>query len=408
MMESTPLAYGSMTKTYRSMMESRFDAAIEWVMKLSAQNSGSHNLAGLRETGLMIEELYRDLGVVSHIPMPAFPVLADDGELVDSPVGNIIEIRSPSQKGPEVLLVSHYDTVFGIEHAFQTPRRERDRLIGPGVADAKGGIVVLWMALSAMAELGDETNWRLVVVPDEEIGSPSSAPFLRQAARSADLGFGFEPSLPDGSMAAVRPGSGTFTVRIDGRAAHAGRALADGRNAILAASRFMLAVEQLNEHPELLANPAFIRGGGPTNIVPDFALVRFNIRPTTNEARDWALSQVTEALANIDGVEGLQSQMVGGFNRAPKPMTPSYRELLEEVSSTAQSIGMKLGYSDTGGVCDGNVLFEAGLVNVDNLGPTGGNLHASGEYVELATFVERAHLAAAITSSDLRRTIANS
>ena len=237
MVESTPLACSPMTRNYRSRLESKFDHAIEWVMKLSAQNSGSHNIAGLRETGLMIGDLYRDLGLVTHIPLPAFPVLGDDGELHDSPVGDIIEIRSPFKKGPEVLLVSHYDTVFGVDHTFQTPRRDGERLIGPGVADAKGGIVVLWMALSAMAELGDETNWRLVVVPDEEIGSPSSAPFLREAARSADLGFGFEPSLPDGSMAAVRPGSGTFTVRIDGRAAHAGRSLADGRNAILAASR---------------------------------------------------------------------------------------------------------------------------------------------------------------------------
>ena len=377
-------------------LQSLLDPAIEWLIQLSNQNSGSYNIWGLGATADMIREPFTPLGNVHLLPIGPELLIDDFGVEQSRPLGDVIEVTSTYQSGPEVLLVSHYDTVFSASHPFQNATRDGDLLKGPGVADAKGGIVVLWMALSALAAAGVHARWRLLIVPDEEIGSPGSSPLLRDAARNAQLGFGFEPSLPDGGMAAARPGSGTFTVVIGGRAAHAGRALDAGRNAVLAAGELMRDVAALNEHEDVLANPAFLRGGGPTNIVPDFALVRFNVRPTTPEARNWAERQIRAAVENINSREGHSATLSGGFGRAPKPMTAEYLELLEWVAELGQDVGLTLGFEDTGGVCDGNVMAEAGLANVDNLGPVGGHLHSPGEFVRLDTFVERAQLAAAI------------
>ncbi len=384
---------------FESTFQSREAEAIELLCRLSAQNSGSYNLDGLSATQQLITELFEPFSSVTASPLSPFRVIDEDGSEQHVELGELIDIRSHFQEGPETLLVSHYDTVFGVNHRFQKPLRSGDRLVGPGVADAKGGIIALWLALSELTSAGVPVRWRLLIVPDEEIGSPGSAPMLRSAARDASAGYGFEPSMPDGSMAAVRPGSGTFTVRVSGVAAHAGRSLNDGRNAVVAAGEILAAIEALNTHPDVLANPAFIRGGGPTNIVPDFCLIRFNVRPTTNQSRDWALQSIQTAVAAVAEREGYSAELIGGFNRAPKPMTPAYRALLDHVSTTGASLGLAISSADTGGVCDGNVLFEAGLVNVDNLGPIGGNLHADGEYIEIHTLVERARLASALLQS---------
>jgi glutamate carboxypeptidase len=377
-------------------LKSSLDPAITSLIRLSDQNSGSHNLEGLAATSDMLADLFTPLGTVRLLPVGPEVLVDDFGVDLRRPLGNVIEVTSAHQSGPEILLVSHYDTVFSPAHPFQKAVRDGDVLVGPGVADAKGGIVVLWMALSALAQAGADTRWRLLIVSDEEIGSPGSSPLLRDAAKRAEAGFGFEPSLPDGKMAGARPGSGTFTVAVQGRAAHAGRALSSGRNAVLAAGELMRSVAAMNDHDGVLANPAYLRGGGPTNIVPDFALVRFNVRPTTPEARDWAQRQIDAAVEGINRQEGYSATLTGAFGRAPKPMTPEYLRLLERVTELGHDVGLSLGFEDTGGVCDGNVMAEAGLTNVDNLGPVGGHLHASGEFVLLNTFVERAHLAAAI------------
>jgi len=385
-----------MNRELLASLQSSLEPSIDWLIRLSNQNSGSHNIQGLSATAKMIAELFAPLGNVRLLPIDPQLIIDDFGIEQRRPLGDVIEVTSNYQSGPEILLVSHYDTVFSPSHPFQRAVRDGDLLEGPGVADAKGGIVVLWMALSALAAAGADLRWKLLIVSDEEIGSPGSSPLLRDASRNAQAGFGFEPSLPDGSMAGARPGSGAFTVVVRGRAAHAGRALETGRNAVLAAAELMCSVAALNDHEDVLANPAYLRGGGPTNIVPDFALIRFNVRPTTPEAREWAEQRINAGVEQIDSREGYSATLSGGFGRAPKPMTPEYLKLLEWTAELGHRVGFALGFEDTGGVCDGNVMADAGLVNVDNLGPVGGHLHASGEFVRLDTFVERAHLAAAI------------
>ena len=59
-----------------------------------------------------------------------------------------------------------------------------------------------------------------------------------------------------------------------------------------------------------------------------------------------------------------------------------------------------MGYADTGGVCDGNLMADEGLHNVDNLGPVGGDLHQVGEYLETGSLVPRALLAASLIADD--------
>lgn len=363
---------------------------------LVAINTHSHNVAGLAASASALGELFGNLGDVTYEPSHPVRDFDQRGEPIEHPLGPIVRVSHPAP-GPRVLLIGHHDTVFAPSTDFPLDFGG-DTITGPGVADAKGGLVQLWLALGALQAGGESPAWDLLVVPDEEIGSPGSADAIRSAARSADLGFGFEPAFPDGGIAAGRPGSGNFTMVIRGRAAHAGREHEMGRNAVVAAAELIRGIAALTRYPEVLANPGVVSGGAAVNIVPDRAVVRANVRVRTPDQAELVRASLADLVSEIEGREGFHASLHGGFGRPPKPRTPVYEALLAAVVEAANGLGMTLSAADTGGVCDGNLMADEGLVNVDNLGPVGGNLHRVGEYLEFPSVAERAMLTATLLS----------
>src|SRR5205814_8722366 len=127
-------------------------------------------------------------------------------------------------------------------------------------------------------------GWRVLLNPDEEIGAPGSAPLLVEAAESAHLAMVFEPAPTPTTIVTQRKGSGNFSIIFKGRSAHAGREIEKGRNAVIAAARFALdATAAISAIPEATMNVGKIDGGGPVNVVPDLAILRFNLRVVTQE-----------------------------------------------------------------------------------------------------------------------------
>lgn len=359
-------------------------------------NTHSHNVAGLTESAAALGELFSDLGEVTVEPIDPVRDFDQLGEPTERQLGPIVRVSRPAP-GPQVLLIGHHDTVFSPDTGFPLDFGG-DTITGPGVADAKGGLVQMWLALGALHASGRSPGWELLIIPDEEIGSPGSAGVTRAASRRADLGFGFEPALPDGGIAAGRPGSGNFTIVIRGRAAHAGREHEKGRNAVVAAAEVIQRIAALTRYPDLLANPGVVSGGTAVNIVPDRAVVRVNVRVMSSDQAARVGVSLAELVADVNGREGFNATIHGGFGRPPKPRTPAYEALLAAVVETAAGLGLTIAAADTGGVCDGNLMADEGLLNVDNLGPVGGNLHRVGEYLDFPSVAERAMLTATLLS----------
>ncbi len=179
----------------------------------------------------------------------------------------------------QVVLTGHYDTVFPADSPFQTVTTRADgALNGPGLADMKGGISVLLGALDAFEAHPDKdrVGWTVLLSPDEEIGSPASAPLLAELGARGHLGLTYEPALADGTLAGARKGSGNWHLIVTGKAAHAGRAFEEGRNAVAGAAILAAALHGLNGQREgVSVNVAKISGGGALNVVADNAVVRF-------------------------------------------------------------------------------------------------------------------------------------
>jgi glutamate carboxypeptidase len=289
------------------------------------------------------------------------------------------------------------DTVFAADHAFQETRWLDDGILnGPGVADMKGGIAVMLAALKAVEKSrdADRLGYEVVINSDEEVGSLASAPLLNQAAAGKHAALTYEPAaLPDGTLAGARPGSGNFSFVVKGRSAHAGRNPEEGRNAIVAASELALRLA-MSKTPGLSVNPAKIDGGGPSNVVPDLAILRVNMRPRTADDEEIAARLIAKALDETAKQHDVYIEAHGGFGRPPKPLTPEAEALFKLVKKAGADLGQEIGWQPTGGVCDGNNIAACGVPVVDTMGVRGGKIHSAEEYLIADSLKERAALSA--------------
>lgn len=365
----------------------------------AAINSGSRNLAGLAHMADVLGAAFAPLGgMLTREPAAAASRIDTDGRTIAVAHGDNLHIVKRPEAPVRVLLTGHMDTVFAADHPFQACRwLDADILNGPGTADMKGGIAVLKAALMAFesSPFADRLGWEIVLNSDEEVSSPGSAPLLAAAARRCHLGLTFEPALPDGTLAGARAGSGNFAASIHGRAAHAGRNPQDGRNAIVAAADLALRLAAL-AGDDLSVNPARIDGGGPDNIVPDNAVLRWNMRPRTALAQQRAEAGINAAVAEVAVAHEVMIHVHGAFRRPPKPLDANQLRLFELVQGCGAALGLDISWRDTGGVCDGNNLAATGLAVVDTLGPRGGAIHSADEFLCADSLEERARLSALI------------
>ena len=364
----------------------------------AAINSGSRNLAGLAAMADALEPVLAALGPVTRVA-PA-PVTAVDASGTPRPLahGDNLHLRVRPEAPVRVLLTGHIDTVFAADHPFQSCRwLDATTLNGPGTADMKGGIAVMLAALEAVeaSPFAGGLGYEVVLNSDEEVSSLGSAALLREAAMRCHLGLTYEPALPDGTLAGARKGSGNFAAVVRGTAAHAGREPEKGRNALLAAADLALRLAAL-VRPGLSVNPAKIDGGGPNNIVPDIAVLRFNVRPSSLADQAEAEAAIAAAIAAVAAQHDVTIALDGSFARPPKPIDANQLRLFDLVRDCGEAIGLAVGWRDTGGVCDGNNLAATGLAVVDTMGVRGGAIHSADEFLCADSLVERAQLSALV------------
>ena len=386
--------------TLNDQQNTMLDATIE----LAEINSGSLNAEGVNQVLAYLQNLVSPLeGTEEIIPVAPWEVVNDQGETVRHTLGNALRLRKRPKAPLQVFFCAHMDTVFAIDHPFQKVQwLDKDRINGPGVTDLKGGILVLLKALETLEKSpwADQIGWEILFNPDEEIGSPGSAPLIAEAAQRVHFGMIYEPSMPDGSLAGQRKGSGNFSVVSTGRAAHAGREHHLGRNAIRALCDFVSAMDDLNgQRKGVTFNPGYIHGGGATNVVPDSCIHKFNIRLEHPDDEQWCLQQLHQIIDNINQREGITLALHGGFTRKPKLLTSANQQLLELAQVFGRELGMDIQVKPTGGCCDGNNLAAAGIPNIDTLGVQGGAIHSDQEYLIVSSLVPRAKLSAALLLS---------
>jgi len=392
------------------MIEPDIAAQLEWIatqqqhmvfltQAWSSINSGSYHLDGIRKFRAALEDNFRWLeGEMQVIPLAPITQIDSQGAEIQIEMVEALSIRKRPDAPIQLLLVGHMDTVYAKDHPFQSPVfLDENTLNGPGVADLKGGLVVMLKALEALERFAgkESVGWQVILNPDEEIGSQASDPLLKQSSIGKHLGLIYEPALADGSLAGARKGSGNFSIIINGKSAHAGRNPQDGRNAIVACAEITTQLFELNGKREgLTLNPGKVEGGGALNTVPDLAILRFNIRTQTHEDEAWVMGEIHSILEQFDNRNGFSARLHGCFTRQPKPMAPANQAVFDMVLACGRDLGVSIGVKPSGGCCDGNNLWRHGLPNVDTLGVRGAHIHSEQEIMYLDSLTERAQLSA--------------
>jgi glutamate carboxypeptidase len=293
-----------------------------------------------------------------------------------------------------VALIGHHDTVFP-PGTFEGFRVEGDVARGPGVLDMKGGLVIQIETLRALSRAGvlADLPVRLVVVSDEEIGSPEGAPILSRAVRGAACALVFEAGRAADAIITARKGTGSVHAVATGRAAHAGNAHERGANAIWALSRFIDRAQSLTDYTTgVTISAGRVAGGHSKNTVPDHAEAWLDLR-YVHALDGEELVAALEACARdaSAGVPGTSIALVGGLARPPLERTDANVALCREYAACARAAGLGDGEAPLmGGGSDASTSAALGVPSIDGLGPRGTGFHTKDERIEIATLAPKA------------------
>ena len=318
--------------------------------------------------------------------------------------GDVLEARFvPPRRttSPPIMLLGHLDTVWETGTLEKMPLGTRKgRLHGPGVYDMKAGVV---MALTALRLLiANELLVKpvtLLLVGDEEVGSPESRPVTEKVAGGASAVYVLEPAQgPQGAYKTARKGVGEYRLEVSGVASHSGVDFEAGHSAVRELAQQVDRVCMMTDLERgLTVNPGVIGGGTRSNVVAASAWVDIDVR-VRKSADAMRIDKQFRKLKPIDPACSLKWE--GGMNRPPMERTPATVRLFRRAATYASQLGFKLEEAATGGGSDGNFTSALGIPTLDGMGAVGEGAHAAHESVLIDALVPRTVLLAAMLLPD--------
>jgi glutamate carboxypeptidase len=296
----------------------------------------------------------------------------------------VIEAFDQQQSNGQILLVGHTDTVHAVGSLTRQPfRREGTKLYGPGTFDMKANCALAIEVLRCLETLNVTPQFGVTIVLtcDEEVGSQSGWPVIERVAKSRNTrcALVMEPPALGGRVKTGRKGTGMFSIKVEGKAAHAGLEPEKGASAILELARQTERLHAINNAGSgITLNVGVVNGGTRSNVVAAEAQGEIDVRFST-EAESKQLEQLFKSIEPID--ERVKVFISGGINRPPLERTPAVAELFETARSIGAMIGFQLGEAQVGGASDGNFIAAIGIPVLDGLGISGDGAHAVHEHI---------------------------
>ena len=375
-------------------------------------NTGTANIAGLDQYRNRLSGDLEALGFTTKTYSSAdIEVLSCKGETIQI-ADHLVAKRSGSAKN-RVLMNGHMDTVFSKEDEFQTLIIEDSGVLkGPGVADMKGGIVIMINALRALHEQGllDDTNLTVLFNSDEEIGSLGSRTLIEDLAQQHDVGLVYEGTYNNLATRA-RKGLGQVRLRVTGRESHAGGAHEDGVSASLEMAHKIIAIEKLTDYSrKVTVNTGVLSGGEKRNTVPGCADAYIDMRFPSLEAGqqlEQDIKRIAAATPMVKNAKYPDLPTVDSWAVLHRPVKPENAKV-DEIIAQAMSISALIGEPITGtrysgGGTDGSIAQGVGLPTMDSLGMDGKGSHSSREESTVQSLIARTKLAAVMLARHLHQ-----
>ncbi|MEP7001582.1 MAG: M20/M25/M40 family metallo-hydrolase, partial [bacterium] len=395
--QAQPTALSHTEQSIVSAVDTHNAAALSLLEQIVNINSGTHNVAGVRQVADVLRPRFDALG---------FTTRWEDGAAFGRAGHLVAEHPGP---GPKLLLIGHLDTVFESTSPFQKFERLDDSTArGPGIIDMKGGDVIILHALMALHDAGVLSRMNVVVVLDgdeEEAGHPVSAArrTLVDAAKGAVAALGFEDGAGDPKTAVVsRRGATSWTLRTGGNAGHASQIFNAeiGAGAVFEASRILNAFyTRLSGERYLAFSPGLVVGGsnltldsagtngtasGKRNVVSKEVVVTGDMRTVSPEQLTSTMAAMRAIVA--EHLPGTTASIT--FDDGYPPMAPSAgnQRLLAMYDRASRDIGAgSVVGVDPSRAGAADVAFIATIVpmKIDGIGLSGHDDHSAKETADL-------------------------
>lgn len=350
--------------------------------------SPSHDKSAVDWVGAIVAEQARQLGAKVDV-------------VQNTDTGNHIlarfcsDLQHSTLNLQPILILCHMDTVFPLGTLSKMSYREADgKIFGPGVLDMKAGIVISLAAIEEAQKNGLNRPVTLLCTSDEEIGSHTSREYIERLAKESALVLVLESALLDGSLKTWRKGVGEFFVKTKGRAAHAGGAHQDGRNAIEEMAHQVIAIQNLTDYSkQTTLNVGTIQGGTVSNVVPEEANIHVDVR--VMQSGEW--ERIEAEMSKLKPIlDGTSIEVTGELNRPPMPFDDTMKTTFEKAKDIASTIGIELKAGGTGGGSDANFVSPLGIPVLDGLGAIGEGYHSEREFIFADSLDQRVKLLSAI------------
>jgi glutamate carboxypeptidase len=383
-------------------------ATIETLKNLVNIETGSGNAEGMAEMSNFLEGQLKAMGASVTRSKAA-------ANSVSKPVGENIYGTIKGTGSKKILMMAHMDTVHvkgtiaklpwrietGTEKV-KTPTGEVDRAFerayGPGIADAKGGVVTILGAVKMLQAQGfkDFAQITMLFNTDEEIGSYGSRALIQKLAGEHDVTLSYEPTSAVPAEAMIHAASGSLPVMVNfkGKSAHAGAEPEKGINALVEMSDFVISTMTLdNQAKALRFNWTIGTGGTVANIIPDSASLTATLRYLNPADKDEAIAKLKERIANkklagseitLTIPEGRPSFVA---NAAGKALVAKAVEIYKEVGGRIFVVPV------TGGGTDAGYAALSGKPVLEALGLPGFGYHSNQEeYADIGAIPRRLYL----------------
>ncbi len=366
-------------------------SVIESCREMVAIESGTSDPAGLAKMTDYAQGRLKALGMqVERRKLPA-----GNGEIL---VG-----RLDGSGQRKLMLIAHMDTVYkpGVL-ATQPIKLDGNRLYGPGIADDKGGMAVILHSLAILREANWKDYARLTVVfnGDEESQSAGSGESIAALGAEHDVVLSYEPNAAKTmakteSVLLAAAGTAEATMSVKGRAAHAGAAPEQGRNALVEmAHQVLLTADLATPISGAQLNWTRAEAGNTRNQIPYEASAFADVRLTATDAAERLLAALN-AKAQEHRVVDIEVSYSLAIGRPPFVGDARTRALAGRAKSIyAELDGRALQLiPGTGAGTDAGFASRSGKPAVlESLGLSGWGYHAKDEYVEIDSIVPRLYL----------------
>ncbi len=314
--------------------------------------------------------------------------------------GDQLTARRVLGNGKRVLVLGHADTVWPAGAVAEWPFGNDGKfLTGPGVGDMKSCVVMALHALRLLLQgkLPGIGSITVLIVPDEEIGSPGSRTWIEREARVSDACLTLEPCRPEGKIVVGRGAVGALYVRATGVTAHVGPARALGASAISALAPMVVALEALTDAARGVGTSVGIfRGGAARQVIPAEAEFHLDLRADDQAGADWLVAEARRIAETRPADPRVSVSVEGGFYRPPFPTGAGTRALYAMAQRVGAAIGTPVGEVVSAGGSDGSFAAAMGVPTLDGLGPICHESCSRRERVELDSIVPRGALFAGL------------